>query len=263
VLWRDRKQASPASRPAKIGANRHFQIPWCGGLLPLCRLLFFSSEVQGKLAVETERATGRKCPACGAEMHLIKVAPDETMMAPGYEEHTFECSGCQDHVRRLVFIPRAIGPLTSEQMRLPLASLKTENKTATAKGAWSRVLRAAPPIKPMYVFGMLIAIGLAGSAITWGQGSKGPIGDRGPPGPKGPTGDPGPPSEMSGIRIIRSKCNETTCSVQCSENEILLTAYCGPKRNLAIIPTERAAACRNPVAANDPLVAVCVQMASP
>jgi transposase-like protein len=57
--------------------------------------------------VDIERATGMRCPACGAEMHLMKVAPDKTMMVPGYEEHTFECSGCHDHVRRLVFIPRA------------------------------------------------------------------------------------------------------------------------------------------------------------
>jgi hypothetical protein len=41
-------------------------------------------------------------------MHLIKVAPDEAAMLPGYEAHTFECSGCREHVRRLVFIPRAI-----------------------------------------------------------------------------------------------------------------------------------------------------------
>ena len=44
-----------------------------------------------------------RCLACGGEMHLIEAAQDETMMVPGYEQHTFECSGCQDHVRRLVF----------------------------------------------------------------------------------------------------------------------------------------------------------------
>ena len=44
---------------------------------------------------------------------------------------------------------------------------------------------------------------------------------------------------------------------------MLLTAYCGPKRNAAIIPTERTATCRNPVPANSPLVVVCAQMPSP
>jgi len=57
-----------------------------------------------------------KCPACGAEMHLLKVAPDQTFMAPGYEEHTFECSGCHARVQRRVFIPPPLEPITSEQM---------------------------------------------------------------------------------------------------------------------------------------------------
>src|SRR5215510_437554 len=63
------------------------------------------------------RGPGMKCPACGAEMHLMKVAPDKPMMVPGYEEHTFECSGCHDQVRRLVFMPRPIEPLTASQCR--------------------------------------------------------------------------------------------------------------------------------------------------
>jgi hypothetical protein len=169
-----------------------------------------------------------RCPACGVEMHLIKVVPDEAMMVPGYEEHTFECSGCHDHVRRLVFIPRAIGPLVSERMRLPPAGPKTQNKDMTAKGAWARAVRAVPPIKAMYVVGTLTMIALAGLMITWGQSLKGPMGDQGPAGPKGPQGDAGPPSPASGIRIVHSNCDETTCLVQCGENEMLLTAYCGP-----------------------------------
>jgi hypothetical protein len=200
-----------------------------------------------------------RCPACGAEMHLIEVAPDETKMAPGYEQHTFECSGCGDRIRQLLFIPRAIEPLISEPMRLPPAGPKTQNKGVTAKGA----VRAVPPIKATYVVGMLTIIALAGSMIIWGQGLKGPMGDQGPPGPKGPRGDAGPPSQTSGIRIVRANCDETSCRVQCGENEMLLTAYCGPKRNPAIIPTERAATCRNPMPANSPLVAVCAQITSP
>jgi hypothetical protein len=204
-----------------------------------------------------------KCPACGAEMHLIKVSPDRSMMLPGYEEHTFECSGCHDHVRRLVFIPRAIAPLTSEPTpRLPPARLKSSVDGSTSKGAWSRVLRAVPRVNAMYVAGAaLIVIGLAGSMITLGQGLKGPMGDQGPPGLKGATGDPGPPSAASGIRIVRSNCDEMSCGVQCTENEMLLTAYCGPNRNTATMPTERAATCRAAGPANSPLVAVCAQVA--
>jgi hypothetical protein len=144
-----------------------------------------------------------KCPACGAEMHLMKVAPDKPMMVPGYEEHTFECSGCHDQVRRLVFIPRAIEPLTNAQMpRLPPARLKRPVDGATSNDAWSRALEAVARVNAMYVGGALIAIGLAGSMVTWGQGLKGPLGDRGPPGPKGATGDPGPPSAVSSVRMF-------------------------------------------------------------
>jgi hypothetical protein len=210
--------------------------------------------------VDIERATGMRCPACGAEMHLMKVAPDKTMMVPGYEEHTFECSGCHDHLRRLVFIPRAIEPLTNEQMRLPPARFRSPVDGSTPKGTWSQALRAVPRVNPMYVAGALIVIGLAGAMITWGQGLKGPMGDQGPPGPKGPAGDAGPPSAASGIRIVRSNCDDTSCRVQCAESEMLLTAYCGPKRNTATIPTERAATCGATVPANSPVVAVCVQI---
>jgi hypothetical protein len=115
----------------------------------------------------------------------------------------------------------------------------------------------------MYIFGILIAIALAGLVITWGDGPQGPTGDQGPAGPKGPTGDPGPPGQESGLRIVRSNCDQGSCTAQCGENEMLLTAYYGPKRNAAIIPTGRTATCRNPVPANSPLVAVCARMPSP
>jgi hypothetical protein len=48
--------------------------------------------------------------------------------------------------------------------------------------------------------------------------------------------------------------------VQCADDEMLLTAYCGARRNAAIIPTERSATCRSPVPANSPLVAACVKL---
>ena len=43
------------------------------------------------------------CVKCGAEMHLVQVASDNTMMVPGYEHHTFECPACRDVERRLTF----------------------------------------------------------------------------------------------------------------------------------------------------------------
>src|SRR5262249_59368171 len=111
-----------------------------------------------------------RCPGCGAEMHLIEVAPDKTKMVPGYEQHTFECSSCHEHVRQLVFIPRAIEPLNSEETQLSAAWLETLNKGMTPpKGDdVARAVRAVAPIKATYVkamnvFGRLKFISYSGS----------------------------------------------------------------------------------------------------
>ena len=64
-----------------------------------------------------------RCLACGAEMRLIQAAPDETTMFAGYEQYTFECSGCRLHVRQLVS-NHEIGPFAEERMRLPPGWLK-------------------------------------------------------------------------------------------------------------------------------------------
>ena len=44
-----------------------------------------------------------RCMACGAEMMLMNVVQDDTMVVPGFEHHTFKCSECQDVEQRLVF----------------------------------------------------------------------------------------------------------------------------------------------------------------
>lgn len=44
-----------------------------------------------------------RCLTCGAEMNLMKVVVDNTMMVPGFERHTFMCSGCYGIERRFVF----------------------------------------------------------------------------------------------------------------------------------------------------------------
>ncbi len=111
----------------------------------------------------------------------------------------------------------------------------------------------------MHFLRLVIAIALAGSLMSCGQGPPGPMGYAGPPGPPGPKGDPGPPG---GIRVVRSNCDETNCTVQCGEDEMLLTAYCGPRRNAAVFPSERSATCRSQVPANNPLVAACAKMPS-
>lgn len=91
------------------------------------------------------------------------------------------------------------------------------------------------------------------------KGDAGPAGPAGPPGPSGPQGVAGPPGPPnSSVRVIKSDC-VSGCTVQCQDNEILVTAYCGPTRNQAQFLGERGASC-GPTAtpSNAPLVAVCV-----
>jgi hypothetical protein len=134
--------------------------------------------------------------------------------------------------------------------------------------------------KVMHLYRVLIAIALAVSLGGCGrepQGAKGdpgPAGEKGDPGPPGPpgakgeigpagpTGPPGPSGGSSAIRIVRSNCDSARCVVQCSDDEVLLIAYCGSARNPATFPTERSASCRARNAANNPLIAACGKAAS-
>ena len=45
-----------------------------------------------------------RCTACGAELILTNVVPDETGAVGGVEHHTFVCSACHVTERRVVFI---------------------------------------------------------------------------------------------------------------------------------------------------------------
>jgi hypothetical protein len=56
--------------------------------------------------------------------------------------------------------------------------------------------------------------------------------------------------------LVQSTCVSGNCTITCRENEVLVTAYCGPNRNAA---TYLAASCGvAATAANGPLVVVCV-----
>ena len=43
------------------------------------------------------------CMTCGAEMRLVQVTEDTTMLVSGYEHHTWQCSGCSTIERRMTF----------------------------------------------------------------------------------------------------------------------------------------------------------------
>ena len=119
---------------------------------------------------------------------------------------------------------------------------------------------------------IVLMAGLAGC-------SKGPSGDQGPPGPQGPKGDTGPAGQTGpqgpagpqgaqgekgaageGVRVVRSNClHGSSCTVECRDNEVLVSAYCGPNRHPATFLGERSASCGIEANTNDgPLVAVCV-----
>jgi len=122
---------------------------------------------------------------------------------------------------------------------------------------------------------LVVTIALLASLAGCGQGPKG---DQGPPGPQGPKGDagpagptgpqgprglPGPQGEQGppspGVRVVRSACLNGDCTIQCRDNEVLVTAYCGPNRNAATFLAERGASCGVAAnAANGPLTVVCV-----
>jgi hypothetical protein len=130
----------------------------------------------------------------------------------------------------------------------------------------------------MRVAYLIVTIALLAGLAGCGQGpkgdqgppgSQGPKGDAGPAGPAGPTGpqgprglagpqgEPGPPSP--GVRVVRSACLNGDCTIQCRDNEVLVTAYCGPNRNAATLLAERGASCGVAAnAANGPLTVVCV-----
>ena len=109
----------------------------------------------------------------------------------------------------------------------------------------------------------LVAATLTNCGKAPEAGPKGDAGPAGPAGAQGPPGPQGPPGTApSTVRVVRATCDATNCSVSCADDEMLISAYCGPKRNPAIFPTERSASCRARGPADTPLVAACAKMSA-
>lgn len=122
---------------------------------------------------------------------------------------------------------------------------------------------------------LILAIALVSALAGCGKGPQGdagpagpagPKGDPGPPGPQGPAGLPGPqgargeqgPAAPPNVRVVHLNCLNGECTVTCHDNEVLVTAYCGPARSAATFLGERGASCgaeSNP--SKSPLVAIC------
>jgi len=93
------------------------------------------------------------------------------------------------------------------------------------------------------------------------RGAPGPQGPAGPQGAQGPEGSAGAGSAGGAIRVVRTSCDSADCSFECRDDEVLLTAYCGPQRTAATFSNERAASCRSSgrrrASAAGPLVVAC------
>jgi hypothetical protein len=70
--------------------------------------------------------------ACGAEMRLMQVVRDNTMMVSGYEHQTLQCLGCNEVERRFVFARES-------ELAEPIP-LRALSPPAMAGGVWTRAL---------------------------------------------------------------------------------------------------------------------------
>jgi hypothetical protein len=88
-----------------------------------------------------------RCMACGAEMRLMQVVPDDTMMVAGYEHHTLQCTGCDEVERRLVFsrektpvesVPAPPAKREAPETKAPETERQSER--VAAPSAWARAV---------------------------------------------------------------------------------------------------------------------------
>jgi hypothetical protein len=103
--------------------------------------------------------------------------------------------------------------------------------------------------------------GVAGPAGEKGEaGPPGPPGPKGDAGPAGPAGSPGPAAAASALRVIRVSCESAACTAACNQDEVLVSAYCGPGRSAVTLVNERSVSCPSRRAATSPLVAICAKI---
>ena len=83
-----------------------------------------------------------RCTACGSELVLTSVVPDETARLRGCEHHSFVCSGCHATEHRLVFIRcgREHESVPVPEMAPPSALTRLGEGPAASPGVLSRVV---------------------------------------------------------------------------------------------------------------------------
>jgi hypothetical protein len=84
-----------------------------------------------------------RCMACGEDMVLTAVVPDDSMPVEGFEHQTFQCLSCRGSERRLIFSrgpneTTAPPPVTSSSQQ-PVSSCSQPDGIAPAR-AWARAV---------------------------------------------------------------------------------------------------------------------------
>ena len=78
-----------------------------------------------------------RCVTCGAEMILVKVVPDETMIVEGFERYTLQCLECGEIEQRFVFKNAAARAAESAAQA---AAEAAERGSASAPSGWTRAV---------------------------------------------------------------------------------------------------------------------------
>jgi hypothetical protein len=86
-----------------------------------------------------------RCMACGADMVLMSVAPDDTKPVVGFEHRTFMCAECHEVERRLTFA-KPDEKVSAEAMMSPHTSpstaptLSVQARSDTTPGLFKRMI---------------------------------------------------------------------------------------------------------------------------
>jgi hypothetical protein len=84
-----------------------------------------------------------RCTACGSELILTNVVPDDTVAVRGVENHTFICSACHVTEHRVVFIKagrETDGPPMPMQAARRVRPAPVEEEHFAAPGLLGRVM---------------------------------------------------------------------------------------------------------------------------
>jgi hypothetical protein len=103
-----------------------------------------------RISVEMPIGTGvcaMRCAACGAEMLLVKVAPDAAMISSGYSRYTLQCLGCYEVAEHLCY-NRERSPRTAEPgiSALTSAGIEQDNKLDESEVLLKRAIEMIRPL---------------------------------------------------------------------------------------------------------------------